>query len=560
MDLFSVLNYYIKKGDPRAPIREEAGGSRVPHANSLKKKCKERHFLGIHDRFIRDENLKNMVELGRSEELRYCVCMVKPSTTPMTTWQPRSRQTSTQSTWNSSLDWHEHVFRPLRLLRHKHIHELHTTSRGSKVWCMLSHPWMKCAVLPRLWSPLSFTSISSLSSCTSSCTSFPTLRAVAISRTSLERKWTLLTTPTSSHIPEQFRGIKNRSRIISGSKRTIIPKMKNEEAETIKSQEMSMSSVNSTASFCTEPIGEEVQDPHKSVTTKTMRKNDIPELTKDEVQAAIDILKKRWSKWRWKPCRKQQAMRRHDEGHDKTDFQRRDESTKCKHYTSNIGKSYVKWLRWKPWLRWKLWEQVCDELQHHHKQLERRVQQATHQARHQWRRRHNAPALQRTRGAHALRLQRASLFHSLMMTPHTSWLKSWALSYLHPWPSPWCVLFDSLLPFYFFLPVCLRLPLPPRAVPRAPLHGRLCTPAPFPGQREWGHPEILHLSHRFWAQAPCLRRALRLFSPLLLHDPFHGPGRGRRDTRRDAHRGTPRTSRLLFSRRQVSQSVSRRCL
>ena len=37
-------------------------------ANSLKKKCKKRHFLGIHDRFIRDEKFrKNMIELGRSE-------------------------------------------------------------------------------------------------------------------------------------------------------------------------------------------------------------------------------------------------------------------------------------------------------------------------------------------------------------------------------------------------------------------------------------------------------------------------------------------------------------
>ena len=104
-----------------------------------------------------------------------------------------------------------------------------------------------------------------------------------------------------------------------------------------------MSSVYSTASFSTEPIGEEVQDPHKSVTTNT-EKNDIPEFTKDEVQAAIDILKKGGESDDGNRAEKQ-AMRGHDEGHDKTDFQRRDESTNCKHYTSNIGKSYVKWLR-----------------------------------------------------------------------------------------------------------------------------------------------------------------------------------------------------------------------
>ena len=35
-----------------------------------KKKCKNRHFLDIHDRFIRDEKFrKNMFDVGRSEEI-----------------------------------------------------------------------------------------------------------------------------------------------------------------------------------------------------------------------------------------------------------------------------------------------------------------------------------------------------------------------------------------------------------------------------------------------------------------------------------------------------------
>ena len=39
-------------------------------ANSLKKKCKKKNFLGIDDRFIRDEKVrKNMFDVGRSEEL-----------------------------------------------------------------------------------------------------------------------------------------------------------------------------------------------------------------------------------------------------------------------------------------------------------------------------------------------------------------------------------------------------------------------------------------------------------------------------------------------------------
>ena len=47
--------------------------------------------------------------------------------------------------------------------------------------------------------PSTSSSHSSLTSCTSSCTSSTTLRAVAKLRTSPERRWTHLTTPTSSH-------------------------------------------------------------------------------------------------------------------------------------------------------------------------------------------------------------------------------------------------------------------------------------------------------------------------------------------------------------------------
>ena len=71
LDLLSIPNYYIKRGRPHG---HRYGKKRGDHeyftANSLKKKCKKRHFLGIHDRFIRDERFrKNMIELGRSEEI-----------------------------------------------------------------------------------------------------------------------------------------------------------------------------------------------------------------------------------------------------------------------------------------------------------------------------------------------------------------------------------------------------------------------------------------------------------------------------------------------------------
>ena len=39
-------------------------------ANQLKKKCKKREFLSVHDRFIRDARFrKTMIEIGRTEEV-----------------------------------------------------------------------------------------------------------------------------------------------------------------------------------------------------------------------------------------------------------------------------------------------------------------------------------------------------------------------------------------------------------------------------------------------------------------------------------------------------------
>ena len=145
-----------------------------------------------------------------------------------------------------------------------------------------------------------------------------------------------------------------------------------------------------------------------------------------------------------------------------------------------------------------LWEQVCDELQHHHKQqLERRVQQAAHQARHQWRRWHNAPALQRTRGVHALNCTRIFV---PQLDDDTAHLMAQVLSAFHIFIHGHQHGALSLTrPLHFLLlplpPVCHRLPLPPRAVPWAPLHDRHGKPALLRCRREWGHPERLHLSH-----------------------------------------------------------------
>ena len=71
MDLHPIPNYYIKEGRHHG---HRYGKKPADHeyfiANSLQKKNKKRHFLGLHDRFIRDEKFrKNMFDAGRNEEI-----------------------------------------------------------------------------------------------------------------------------------------------------------------------------------------------------------------------------------------------------------------------------------------------------------------------------------------------------------------------------------------------------------------------------------------------------------------------------------------------------------
>ena len=71
MDLLSIPNYYIEKGPPHGHRYGKKPGDREYYiANSLKKKCKNKYYLGIHDWFIRDEKFrKNMFDTGRTEEM-----------------------------------------------------------------------------------------------------------------------------------------------------------------------------------------------------------------------------------------------------------------------------------------------------------------------------------------------------------------------------------------------------------------------------------------------------------------------------------------------------------
>ena len=71
LDLFSIPNFYIRKGRPHGHRYGKKEGDQEYHtANQLQKKCKKRGHSNIHDRFIRDTWFrKTMLELGRTEEV-----------------------------------------------------------------------------------------------------------------------------------------------------------------------------------------------------------------------------------------------------------------------------------------------------------------------------------------------------------------------------------------------------------------------------------------------------------------------------------------------------------
>ena len=71
LDLFSIPYYFIRKGRPHGHrYGKKKGDHEYFIANQLKKKCKKREFLSIHDRFIRDARFrKTMIEMGRTEEV-----------------------------------------------------------------------------------------------------------------------------------------------------------------------------------------------------------------------------------------------------------------------------------------------------------------------------------------------------------------------------------------------------------------------------------------------------------------------------------------------------------
>ena len=70
LDLFSIPNFYIRKGRPHGHRYGKKSCKEFHTANQLQKKCRKKQYENIHDRFIRDLWFrKTMIELGRSEEV-----------------------------------------------------------------------------------------------------------------------------------------------------------------------------------------------------------------------------------------------------------------------------------------------------------------------------------------------------------------------------------------------------------------------------------------------------------------------------------------------------------
>ena len=71
LDLFSIPNFYIRKGRPHGHRYGKAPGCKEYHTdNQLQKRCRKKIYENFHDRFIRDTWFrKTMIELGRSEEI-----------------------------------------------------------------------------------------------------------------------------------------------------------------------------------------------------------------------------------------------------------------------------------------------------------------------------------------------------------------------------------------------------------------------------------------------------------------------------------------------------------
>ena len=68
LDLFSIPNFYIRKGRPHGRKYGKRGCKEFHTAKQLQMRCRKKQYENIHDRFIREKFFrKTMIELGRSE-------------------------------------------------------------------------------------------------------------------------------------------------------------------------------------------------------------------------------------------------------------------------------------------------------------------------------------------------------------------------------------------------------------------------------------------------------------------------------------------------------------
>ena len=68
LDLFTVPNFYIRKGRPHGHRYGKKGCKEFHTAKQLQRRCRKKHYENNHDRFIRDKFFrKTMIELGRFE-------------------------------------------------------------------------------------------------------------------------------------------------------------------------------------------------------------------------------------------------------------------------------------------------------------------------------------------------------------------------------------------------------------------------------------------------------------------------------------------------------------
>ena len=71
MDLLSLPNTTQRKGDPTDTVTGRSQGTENTTSSiHSRRSAKKNNFLGIHDKFIRDEKFrKNMIENGQTEEI-----------------------------------------------------------------------------------------------------------------------------------------------------------------------------------------------------------------------------------------------------------------------------------------------------------------------------------------------------------------------------------------------------------------------------------------------------------------------------------------------------------